>query len=456
MGLLPCLLRSATSFVQSLSSSSPSRSADVTGEGRAQFPPLLMAPKTGPGDSGVSAGRKPLLTPRKQILLSQSLQHLPGGGMQLLPCPPSPSDAASASAPATSAAVSVFGDKVACLDRLAWIEHVLMLTMSLITVTNALPALAENGLVSLLVSVLKLPPVPVPAPSEDPLSRQLALRRTYVTGLLTQLLEQAIGSHGPSMTMFSEGKGFECALHRLADELDELDMTSYLRSLKTTDMYTTKRVSLIPEESEEVIQVDEEEDEGEEDASRLARSLSVTTRDDSLTSPAAAKAAAAHTGGRDEETEGSPPSGGLVVSIRRPEDVSAASTIMLHSLLTLCTYFLQQSTQGKILREKLFSGLLLKIFSNMRALHPAISASSFILFSDVINNDPSILSHLIGNGVAESCLNACILHKTVRFCVCLLSYFILIVTCLLLNAHLTSLLSSPLLDDEQRRSDGGF
>ena len=483
MGLLPCLLRSATSFIQSLATTTTTTTSSSLGSRKGKqgatllAPPVLMGSRSNPStnaedtrgtgtgsgdgdgdgdsDGNQSKNGRPVMTPRKQNLISQSLKHLPdvptllssplhlhgtsgngsgSGRFQYLPA----SDATS---------TTMLDDKVACLDRLAWIEHVFMLTMSLVTVTNALPALAENGLVSLLVSVLKLPPVSVPAVGEgDPLVRQLALRRTYVTGLLTQLLEQAIGSHGPSMTMFNEVKGFECTLHRLADELDELDMTSYVATVKSA-AGGAGAVPSIPEQSAEMMmmQIEEEEEEEEEKEnggveSTSAGALRVDTREQSLSSPAGATTTSTSGTEEDEEEEkeeewsdtassgsgsGSSRSPLLVVSIHRPEHISAASTIMLHSLLTLATYFLQQSTQGKILREKLFSQLLLKIFSNMAALDSAISASSFILFSDVINNDPSILSHLIGNGVAECCLNACSAHNTVRHIVPLTSSILL-------------------------------
>jgi hypothetical protein len=402
MGLLPCLLRSSTSFIQSLATSIPTARPDINAERSTTrtLPSLLRISESLNGNEqsdsdsvSVDQDGKPLMTPRRRNLIAQSLKILPESAT--VPAVSlNENDSGSSQYTKSATPCPIIDDIASCLDRLSWIEHVLMLTMSLITTTNALPAFAENGLVSLLVSVLKLPPVHVPAsePESDQFTRLLALRRTYVTGLLTQLLEQAISSHVPSMSMFTEVKGFEVALHRLADELDELDVTSYFLS-GAADSSEPKGLDSVQHKELDDVDMDGDEDEEVQDGEGKLLSTPPVSR---------------------ENKEPDQPAGGrLLVSIMDAKHISAASTIMLHSLLTLCTFYLQQSSQGKILREKLFSQILLKLFSNMKTLNPSVSASSFILFSDVINNDPSILSHLIGNGVAESCLEASILHNTV-------------------------------------------
>ena len=374
MGLLPCLLRSATSFMQLMATFSDSNSLTSLSSLK-PLPHLLRWSKNSESVNEKRSGEN---------IHNPLCDHEQLG-------------------------VSVMKDKKACLEYLSWIEQVLMLTMSLITVTNALPALAENGLVALLISVVKLPPVSIPSSTEDSLLWQVSLRRAYVTALLIQLLEQTVGSHTASMTMFNEVKGFQYSLNRLADELDELDIASHLKTLRETE---SERVSPSTSRSNGIemmeVVVEEEVSKLIEDAE--LNSVESRQRTGSNSFDAAIPRPEDKTGGSDEVNGQQQ----LVVTLKKPQDISAASTIMIHSLFALCTFFLQQSTQGKILREKLFSNILTKVFSNMGVLSPSISASCFILFSDVINNDPSLLSHFIGNGVAESCVHASIAFNVVR------------------------------------------
>lgn len=314
MGLLPCILRSSTSFLNALST------------------------------SGVEAALATDSTPRgeglKRCLSEDSIT--------------------SESARVKSQSSDVVH------DRLQWTECVLTLTMALISVSNALPALVENGLIALLLSVMRATPCLVRSKQE-----------VYVTGLVTQLLEMSLSAHQLALTVFKDMCGVDVLLERLIGEL------TLLSSVPDTVQDTAG--TPLP---------------GGGRGKRKRR------RTDNLSSNSATASAS-------------------IAHVAAPTDLTIAKAscngavrVLIHSILSTFSLYLQEGAdnrQGQILRGPLFASLYSVLFKSSTALTASLMTPTFAVFGEVINNDPSILSHMLSNGLCAAAIDAMMRDSKVRF-----------------------------------------
>ena len=98
-------------------------------------------------------------------------------------------------------------------EKLIWIEHVLLLALSLMHSSTALHALTDNGFISLMISVLREPPMPNGCNT-----------RTYIETLLAQCLDAAISNHSQALLIFKDAYGADVILGRVILELEEFGL----------------------------------------------------------------------------------------------------------------------------------------------------------------------------------------------------------------------------------------
>lgn len=222
-------------------------------------------------------------------------------------------------------------------DRLIWTESILTLTLALISVSNALTALTENGFITLLLSVIKLTPFPA----------RTSLQ-VYVEILVIQILDMSLTGHPLALTVFEDLSGIDALLERV---IKELTLLTILPSDTSTDLRASKR----RKKEESLLDI-------------YASSKS-----------------------------------NLIIC---ENVVGSELKIFLNGVLGIFSLYLHESHghQGQFLRSPMFASLFSILFKNAKALSSTILTSAITLFSEVINNDPLILSHMIANGLAESVL----------------------------------------------------
>ena len=243
-------------------------------------------------------------------------------------------------------------------DRLVWTEHILALTMALINVSNTLPALIENGFIALLLSVVRTEP-----------TASRSTLRTYTQGLAIQLLEMSLGEHPLVVTAFKEMCGAEALLERLMKELTLLSAMS--ESDKTTESTADSPLSI--------------------GTSRRKRRRVDTNA-----------AVAAPT-----STESS-----RLPELRISSRACTGSTrVLIHILVSSFSVYLQEAgdfRQTQLLRAPLFSSVCYVLFQSSAVMSSAIMAQSFGMLGEVINNDPSIVSHMLSSGLAAAAIDVMI------------------------------------------------
>lgn len=224
-------------------------------------------------------------------------------------------------------------------DRLLWTESILTLTLALISVSNALTALTENGFISLLLSIVKINPW-----------KSRSTLQVFVEVLVIQILDLSLTGHPLALSMFEDLSGIDSILERL---IQELTLLSTLSSSSAQETRPSKR-----QKKEENLM-----DIFNSSKSNLVISEGVT-----------------------------------------PNPVK----IFINSALGIFSLYLHESHghQAQFLRSSTFASLFSILFKNSHVLSTSIMTSAIILFSEVINNDPVILSHMISNGLAESALVA--------------------------------------------------
>jgi hypothetical protein len=317
MGLLPCILRSSTSFLNALSTSGVEAA--------------LAADSTPRGDGlkrSISDDSVYSETPRSKSQSSDAVR-----------------------------------------DRLLWTECVLILTMALISVSNALPALVENGFIALLLSVVRA--VPCLARSNQ---------EVYVTGLITQLLEMSLSAHQLALTVFKDMCGVDALLDRL---MGELTLLSTVPEILDEAGGTAAAGTPLPG----------------------GRGKRKRRRTDNVSSNSATASVTMVT---------APVSTDLSIS---RSACTGAVKVLIHSILSTFSLYLQEggdNRQGQILRGPLFASAFAVLFRSSTALTASLMTPSFAVFGEVINNDPSILSHMLSNGLCGSAIDAMMRESKVR------------------------------------------
>jgi len=105
------------------------------------------------------------------------------------------------------------------------------------------------------------------------------------------------------------------------------------------------------------------------------------------------------------------------------ENISYASSMLIHSLLVLCSAYYHDPRQdgsdaghGQAIRSADFAKLFSLIFQNADILPVRIMAPSYSIVTDVLNHDsspPGILQHMLGNSLAYYALVG--IQKSVEF-----------------------------------------
>ena len=198
MGLLPCVLRSVTSFLH------------LDEEATAA---TMSETESGSGGGGVDTG---VVTVEMTTACSSS------------------SASASASSSTDTSKCSA-ADLSEYVESLLWTESVFGLTMALISVTTALPALTDNGVISSIASLLGNKPKKSGAyltrfSGSDVTEKDIehaGIVRVHIDSLVVQILDTAITNHSGAFVAFKERGGAESALVRLTDELEMLSSPSF-------------------------------------------------------------------------------------------------------------------------------------------------------------------------------------------------------------------------------------
>ena len=248
-------------------------------------------------------------------------------------------------------------------DRLIWTEYVLVLTMALISVSNALPALVENGFIALLLSVIRT----------EPTTTRSTLH-VYVHGLAIQLLEMSLSGHQLALTVFKDMCGVDALLERLMSELILLGTISDSEDNK--DTIGTPRSRGRPR--------------------RKRRRLDAPTTPTSATTVDLSSLPEIHIS---------------------KSACSGSERVLIHSILSSFSLYLQEagdSRQAQLLRGPIFSTVFSILFRCSSVVSCSIIAPTFAVFGEVINNDPSILSHMLSNGLAAAAIDAIIRDSKVR------------------------------------------
>jgi hypothetical protein len=231
-------------------------------------------------------------------------------------------------------------------DRLLWTESILTLTLALISVSNALTALTENGFISLLLSIVKINPW-----------KSRSTLQVFVEVLVIQIMDMSLTGHPLALSMFEDLSGIDSILERLIQELTLLSILPSPSSDSSSSSGHESRPSKRQKKEENLMDI------FNSSKSNLVISEGVT--------PSAVK-------------------------------------IFINSVLGIFSLYLHESHghQAQFLRSPTFASLFLILFKNSHVLSISIMTSAITLFSEVINNDPVILSHMISNGLAEAALLA--------------------------------------------------
>ena len=181
MGLLPCVLRSLTSFLVSDADGRPTERVGGTGALKATEGGLLGA--AGAAGAAGATVAMPVAMPVAAALTDEEREEF-----------------------------------------LVWAESVLGLLLALISLTSALPALTDNGIVSSIATVLAHKPAR--HEGSDRAQPSLAYTvgrettsRTSLDSLIVLILDTAITNHPAAFTVFKDQGGAEQALMRTLDEL---------------------------------------------------------------------------------------------------------------------------------------------------------------------------------------------------------------------------------------------
>ena len=365
MGLLPCVLRSVTSF---LHLDEEATVAAASGDG---------------GDNN---------------------------GVVTIEMTTASSSSSSSSSTSSGSLKNSRADLLEYVDSLLWTESVFGLTMNLISLTTALPALTDNGVISSIASLLGNKPKKIESyikrfSGSDVTTKDVehvGTVRVHIDSLIVQILDTAITNHSGAFVAFKERGGAESALVRLTDELEMLACPTFgsLSSLRSAG------------QSSEAMEVT--------GSSSGTLNSSVPSSDDGAVAEKAAV--------EGEEA----PSSSAVLTMTSSEAMAAllegkrwklsilpvANKVLLHQLLALVISWVQDTQQdsgdhlhGQLLKGALFARIFGVLFSNVTILSSALISPTVALIADIINNDPAppgLLGHMLSSGIVELALRACL------------------------------------------------
>ena len=292
-------------------------------------------------------------------------------------------------------------------EYMMWTEAVLGLLLALISLTTALPALTDNGIISSITSALgghrqqqqqsqqhrqtasittnyleaaALSNVSILPNRHSHTIAQGRTTRTHIDSLIALILDTAISSHAAAFTVFKDQGGAEQCLHRTLDELTFLAGPATV--VTETGIVTSSSSS---SSSSDAMTVD-----GNDDDRRTSDGFKLN-----LASSEAFAAA----------SEGSK---WHIASIPYPHKV------LLNQLLCLNISWVQDSLQdgsdhfhAQLLKSPAFARLFGVVFANPATLTHIVVGQALSLIADSINSDPAppaLLLHTLSSGVAEMAL----------------------------------------------------
>ena len=324
-----------------------------------------------------------------------------------------------------------------------WTESVLGLLLALISLTTALPALTDNGIISSVAAVLghkqkqqqtqqqqtaaitanhSTSSLPNIATSPIRLSHTLQQNlttRTHIDSLVALILDTAISSHTAAFTVFKDQGGAEQCLHRTLDELTYLadpativTETDIIAPSASSSASSSSSSSASSSSSSDAMAVD-----GNDDDRRTSDGFKMNL--------ASSEALAAATAG----------------SKWRIGNIPAPHKMLLNQLLCLNISWVQDSLQdgsdhfhAQLLKSPAFARLFGVVFANPVTLTHIVVGQALSLIADSINSDPAppaLLLHTLSSGVAEMALQVTPLVKpSYTSSQCLFTH--------LLNTHPTS------------------
>lgn len=391
MGLLPCLLRSAATFLASRHDTACEYASEiaVTGE----------AAKIDSWNDRVAVAARRCEDGLDSASFSSMLVQTPPCGMMTVASPEriklgiacvfrndvvvsvatlrSWILAAQDASPVYSSDYQVHYSPV-YLTRLLWIEQILILTTAVISATSALPALVDSGFISLIVGTVSDPAV------RDHTDLQLS----YIEATMIQMLELSISDSSVSMNIFKEMNGADTLLERLLYEINDARFSAYdpenVASSSSAQVSGSKRKH---SEVAEYVQ---------NGVSRCRSETKASTGGPSKIGPGVSYSI------RDED---------MVCSLRTGVHSMLPSTnVIIHSLLSAVSVYLQEGADSRlshILRGKKFSSAMSVLFKHSRYLAPPVFAFAYSILSEVINNDPGFLGYIINNGLVKLALECC-------------------------------------------------
>ena len=317
------------------------------------------------------------------------------------------------------------------IESLLWTESILGLTMALISVTTALPALTDNGVISSIAAVLSHKPV---KPNKY-LTNQLIntvekdraiIIRLHIDSLVVQILDTAITNHSGSFIAFKDQGGAEAALTRLLDELEmlsskESDITisnsinasitvSTTVAMDVTDDCTGKAGMEQGEEelaAESVVIASDENKNIQDCTENEIINMEIAKESVDIPSPAILNISSL-------EAMAAVTEGGKITILTLPP----ANKVLLHQLISLIISWVQDTQQdsgdhlhGQLLKGTLFAQIFGVLFKNVTVLSSALISPAVALIADIINNDPAppgLLTHMLSGGIMELSIRACL------------------------------------------------
>ena len=321
------------------------------------------------------------------------------------------------------------------IESLLWTESILGLTMALISVTTALPALTDNGVISSIAAVLSHKPV---KPNKY-LTNQLIntvekdraiIIRLHIDSLVVQILDTAITNHSGSFVAFKDQGGAEAALMRLLDELEmlsskESDITisdsinasitvSTTFAMDVTDDCTGKAEILQNQEKgeeelvvESIVIVNDENKTTQDCTENEIINMEIEKELVETPSPAVLNISSL-------EAMAAVTEGGKITILTLPP----ANKVLLHQLISLIISWVQDTQQdsgdhlhGQLLKGTLFAQIFGVLFKNVTVLSSALISPAVALIADIINNDPAppgLLTHMLSGGIMELSIRACL------------------------------------------------
>ena len=283
-----------------------------------------------------------------------------------------------------------------------WSESVLTLIVSVLNVPNFLSALIDNGLISLLLSMLKSPP-----------TYKLHKNRVNFLALIAQIIDMAINNHAHGLTVFKDALGLDIITDFLHGPLMTY-LPGQQNDLKDGDVAMAEEVeiedgeggsgsNLSAEGGRRIKKRKSGEMEGGAKLRRSKRRRSVPTKKNSPLS-------------EEEEEEEEEVNGRNTPEMVTMERLTPTVNNLLHGLISILSSCLHEGySDGAdnrivlMLRSKNLTSVFYNLCLWLPTLCPAVAAAVFSMLGEAISNDPSppsVLSLMMTNDVVQAALLA--------------------------------------------------